>query len=64
MSTGFSWLAAMAQREHNLVSGTTRVENEVPIGPFSPGTDLGWMVKSQTSAIASVVTEGVIVKDN
>ena len=54
--------SARIVREHALVSGGLPQTPSVPLGPYLPGTDIGWMVKSASSASATVDTEFVIVK--
>lgn len=50
-------------REHLQVSGVVSVELSVPLGPYLPGTDIGFLARADTSAAVSVDMEAVVVKE-
>jgi len=60
--TSAPYSATSAVREHLQVSGVQVVQLSVPIGPFSPGTDFGFLVSASASAACSVDIEAVVVK--
>jgi len=62
--TSAPYTAARTIREHDVASGISFIEAEVPIGPFSPGTDLGWMAKAASSASAIVDFEILLVLED
>ena len=49
-------------REHLQVSGVQAVQLSVPIGPFMPGTDFGFLARADTTASCSIDIEAVLVR--
>lgn len=61
LETAAPYTAARVTREHTTVSGGYESDMNLPLGPFPPGTDIGWMVRSSAAAAATCDNEFLMI---